>query len=62
MRSLVQEKNTVLQEKGNLEREVKQLRGTTGRLTKVACLLLSCKLFALFKLGLHYAQKVTVFP
>lgn len=34
-RGLVQEKNQAVQEKGNFEREVKQLRGTTGRLTKV---------------------------
>ena len=34
-RGLVQEKNQAVQEKGNFEREIKQLRGTTGRLTKV---------------------------
>jgi len=36
VRGLVQDKNSALQEKGNLERELKQLRGTTGRLTKVS--------------------------
>ena len=33
----MEDKNSALQEKGNLARELKQLRGTTGRLTKVTC-------------------------
>lgn len=35
VRGLVQDKNNALVEKGNLERELKQLKATTGRLTKV---------------------------
>lgn len=35
VRGLVQEKNDALVEKAALERELKQLKGTAGRLTKV---------------------------